>query len=251
VTRAASHNSDIPNSMQAASLQPAYALHSRRYRESSMIVEFITRDHGRVALLAKGAIGGKQSRQQLLQPFSPLLIAWRGRGELPLLTSLESAQALPQVAGRTLYCGFYVNELVLKLTERYDAHSDIFIAYSRCMQDLIEAAGDNVQLELALRFFELRLLNDLGHGLLLDVDQQGREIDPMAEYHYDLDAGPTPSTQGEHSINGATLRALANNELSSDLQRKQARQLMRRILAHHLGGRQLKSRELFKTIATP
>ncbi len=237
--------------MQAVTLQPAYALHSRRFRESSLIVDFITRDQGRIAALAKGAVGGKQSRQQLLQPFSPLLIAWRGRGELPTLTSLEAAKALPKVAGRTLYCGLYVNELVLKLTERNDDHSDIFIAYSMCMQDLIEAAGDNEQLELALRRFELRLLNDLGLGLLLEVDQQGQEIDPKAEYHYDLDAGPVLATQGEHRIMGATLCALATDEFSSDLQRVQARQLMRRIVAHHLGGRQLKSRELFRLVETP
>jgi len=232
--------------MGGAGLQPAYVLHSRRYRESSLIVEFITRDCGRIALAAKGAIGTKQPRQQLLQPFSPLLLAWRGKGDLPTLTSLEPARVLPQIMGRTLYCGLYVNELVLKLTERNDPHSELFLAYSACMQDLIEAKGNNAELEKTLRRFELRLLNELGLGMLLDIDQQGLAIDPAAYYHYDFDAGPVIARQDENSVAGATLIALVSGEFSSEEQRLDARRLMRRVLGHHLGGRRLRSRELFK-----
>lgn len=232
--------------MAEAALQPAYALHSRRYRESSLIVEFITQDYGRVALTAKGALGTKHPRQQLLQPFSPLLLAWRGKGDLPILTSVEAARVLPQITGRTLYCGLYVNELVLKLTERNDPHSELFFAYSACMQDLIETKGNNADLEKTLRRFEVRLLNELGLGMLLDIDQQGLAIDPSAHYHYDFDAGPVIARQDENSVAGETLIALVSGEFSSQQQRLDARKLMRRVLDHHLGGRRLRSRELFK-----
>jgi DNA repair protein RecO (recombination protein O) len=232
--------------MLAPDLQPAYALHSRRYRESSLIVDFLTRDHGRIALLAKGAIGSKHARQNLLQPFSPLLIAWRGRGELPTLTTLEPASHVQQVVGTTLFCGLYVNELVLKLTERNESHSDLFPVYAACMQDLLEADNQTAGLETALRKFEVRLLDELGLGMSLTEDQQGIPVQPGEHYHYDFLAGPTVCLADDTSVAGETLIALARGDFQSAEQRREARRLMRRVLAHHLGGRSLKSRELFR-----
>jgi len=232
--------------MPVSSLQPAYALHSRRYRESSLIVEFLTRDHGRLALLAKGAIGGKASRQHLLQPFTPLLIAWRGRGDLPTLVSLEPATSAGKPGGHALYCGLYVNELLLKLTERAEPHSQLFPAYAACMQDLLEAQNDQASLEQALRRFELGLLDELGLGMQLVQDQEGMPIIPLGHYHYDFLSGPKKTPPDERSLAGETLIALAKGVFSSVEQRREARVLMRRVLAHHLGGRPLKSRELFR-----
>lgn len=232
--------------MDAAALQPAYALHSRRYRESSLIVDFLTRDHGRVAALAKGAIGGKQSRQQMLQPFSPLLIAWRGRGELPTLTALEPATKLVHPQGISLYCGLYVNELVLKLTERSDPHSELFPDYAMCMSELLQAPPSNEQLEPILRRFEVRLLDELGLGMALTTDRQGQPIEPAAYYRYEAVEGAVTAQQTETTVSGSSLLALANGVFNTDRERSEARHLMRRVLAHHLGGRELKSRELFQ-----
>ncbi len=232
-------------------LQPAYALHSRRYRESSLIVEFLTRDHGRVAALAKGAVGGKQPQQHLLQPFSPLLIDWRGRGDLPTLTTLEPAAPTVQAQGNTLYCGLYVNELVLKLTERRDPHSRLFAAYATCMTELIQADPDTPALEPVLRRFEVRLLHELGLGLQLGTDQQGQPLLPEQTYRYEVHAGPVAASPADTTVHGATLLALQSGEFCSEQQRSEARQLMRRVIAHHLGGRELKSRELFRGTNSP
>ena len=168
--------------MTGYALQPAYALHTRRYRESSLIVDFLTRDHGRIAALAKGASGGRQPRQHLLQPFLPLLIAWRGRGELPTLTAVEAAAQGAMPRGKILYCGLYVNELVLKLTARRDPHSELFPAYTTCMTELLESASDTASLEPVLRRFELRLLEELGVGMSLSLDQDGRPLEPARYY---------------------------------------------------------------------
>ena len=232
--------------MSEAALQPAYALHNRRYRESSLIVEFITRDHGRVAALAKGALGGKQPKQHLLQPFVPLLIDWRGRGDLPTLSSLEVAAHIKQPQGRALYCGLYVNELVLRLSERQDPHSELFPAYVECMSALLQAGNDNAALEPILRQFEVRLLDELGMGLQLLEDVEGRALQADHLYHYDLQLGARAPLGSEEKIHGASLLALASGRIEDVRQRQECRQLMRRVLATHLGGKPLKSRELFR-----
>lgn len=233
--------------MTNAGLQPAYALHSRRFRESSLIVEFLTRDHGRLAALAKGALRGKQPGQSLLQPFVPLLIDWRGRGELPLLVSLEPAAAIVRVNGVGLYCGLYVNELVLKLTERRDPHSELFAAYALCMTELLQAGTQNSRLEPILRRFEISLLDKLGLGLTLDCDCQGKLIQPDTRYRYDVHQGAMPvSNSDSDSVSGATLIGLREGEFADAARRFEARGLMRAVLSFHLGGQELKSRELLK-----
>jgi DNA repair protein RecO (recombination protein O) len=227
-------------------LQPAYVLHSRRYRESSLIVEFLTRDHGRVAALAKGVLGGKRPRQQLLQPFVPLLVAWRGLGDLSTLTAVEAAGPLRFPQGNTLYCGLYVNELLLRLTQRGDPYSELFPAYALCLAELLQADNRNSHLEPALRRFEVSLLQELGLGLSLTHDQQGRPLEPALQYRYDFQSGPVVAQAGEHTVRGSTLIGLNAGELADAQELLEARRLMRRVLAHHLGGQALKSRELFR-----
>lgn len=227
-------------------LQPAYVLHSRRFRESSLIVELITRDQGRMGVLARGALGGKGRRRALLQPFVPLLLDWRGRGELPVLTACEAADRPRTLVGRALYCGLYVNELVLALCQRADPHSELFPAYVHCIDQLAGAGDDNRRLEPVLRRFELRLLDELGMGLQLTQDCEGQAIDPLRRYHYRFDAGPVPVHEGANdSCHGETLLALARGEFTSDRQRREARQLLRQVIDRHLGGRRLRARELF------
>lgn len=227
-------------------LQPAYVLHTRRFRESSLIVELITRDHGRMGVLARGALGGRGGRRALLQAFVPLLLDWRGRGELPVLADCEAADRPRTLVGRALYCGLYVNELVLVLCERADPHSELFPAYVHCIDQLAGAGDDNRRLEPALRRFEMRLLDELGMGLQLETDAEGQAIDPLRRYHYRFDAGPAPVGEGaDDSCHGETLLALARGEFTSDRQRREARQLLRRVIDRHLGGRRLRTRELF------
>lgn len=232
--------------MADADLQPAYVLHSRRFRETSLIVELLTPREGRCAVLARGAMGSRKSRQGLLQPFTPLLLAWRGRGELPLLIRCEAAAPGPTLSGRALYCGIYVNELIQRLCERNDPHSNLFPAYVACIDALATAGPDNQGLEPVLRRFELALLDELGLGMQLETDRNGEPIDPGRRYHYLPDAGPMPSEDANAGYSGSTLLFLAAGQPGTREQRAEARQLMRRVLDTHLGGRPLKSRELFQ-----
>lgn len=225
-------------------LQPCYVLHTRRYRESSQIVELLTRDHGRLGVMARGAPGGKAAAS--LQPFSPLLAQWRGSGELPSLIGAESAGPALHLQGRALYCGLYVNELLLRLTERADPHSQLFSAYVGCLLALASAGNDNAGLEPVLRRFELDLLDDLGLGMQLSEDELGQPLDPEQRYHYDIERGPRLATASTQTVSGASLLALAQGVFDSEATRQEARALMRRILAVRLGGKELKSRELFR-----
>lgn len=227
-------------------LQPAYVLHTRRYGESSLIVELLTQRHGRVGVLAKGALSGKKATQNRLQPFTPLLASWRGRGELPLLTAAEAVAPARPPSGKALYCGLYVNELVLRLTQRADPHSHLFPAYVACLDQLSVCKPDNATLEPVLRRFELDLLDELGLGLQLRVDQSGQAIDTARRYHYEADSGPRLALAQEASVGGATLLKLFGGQLDDVQARREARGLLRHLINHHLGGATLTSRELFK-----
>ncbi len=227
-------------------LQPAYVLHTRRYGESSLIAELITPTEGRHAVLAKGVLSRKAPGKGVLQPFQPLLMRWRGRGELPVVTECEPAGIPPKMAGRALYCGFYINELVLHLCARGDPHSTLFPAYVASLSELSQADNDNRCLEPVLRRFELQLLEELGSGLQLGRDAQGQPVEADRRYHYRQDTGAMPSEGSEGSYAGATLLALARGRFDDDTQRREARHLMRQVIDSHLGGHRLKSRDLFR-----
>lgn len=227
-------------------MQPAYVLHVRRFRESSQIVELLTAEKGRVGLLAKGAASAKSPLRCMLQPFIPLLVDWRGRGELPTLVAAEQALKVDALSGRQLYCGLYINELVLKLTQRSDPHSGLFQDYVEAINALLQTDGSNDQIEPILRRFELQLLTDLGLGLQLQHDCHGDPVQESQRYEYDLESGLRPIQGNNKGVSGLTILGLLGKTDSVGLpERKEARALLRRILAHHLGGQVLKSRELF------
>ncbi len=232
--------------MDANTLQPAYVLHTRRYRESSLIVELLSARQGRCAVLAKGALSSRKALGNQLQPFVPLLVDWRGRGELPVLTRCEAVSSGRGLANRQLYCGMYVNELILRLCERDDPHSALFPAYVACLDALAAAEQVNASLEPILRQFELALLDELGLGLQLQYDLSGAPIDPAGRYHYVIESGPAPTADAHDSYSGRMLLGLAAGEIHDPEMRHEARALMRNILDRYLAGRPLKSRELFQ-----
>ena len=228
--------------MGAPTLQAAYVLHSRRYGDSSLLVEILTRTQGRLACIAKGALRSARSETRI-QAFQPLLIELRGRGEVLTLARAEAGGALQHLTGRRLYCGLYLNELLLKLTARQDPCTGLFDDYERALRDLPTASSA----EPVLRRFEVRLLEHLGLGLALERDTHGQPIQADSRYTYDLDSGPNPSLgTGSAVISGATLLALRQGDFADGESLRQARMLMRRILDHHLDGRPLRSRELFR-----
>jgi DNA repair protein RecO (recombination protein O) len=226
----------------APSLQPAFVLHRRPYRDSSLLLELLTRDQGRLAVIARGVRAGRRGKAGLLQPFAPLLVACRGRGEVLTLTNVEAAAAPFALAGQRLFCGLYVNELVLALTRRQDPHAELFAAYLQALQAMLAGAD----IEAALRRFEVQLLAELGFGLQLRVEADGRTpVRAELRYEYRVEEGPAPVPDGR-GVSGATLLGLADGKPLGEEGRREAKRLLRSVLDHHLGGRALHSRDLFR-----
>jgi DNA repair protein RecO (recombination protein O) len=230
------------------SLQPAWILHGCPYRDSSFLLEALTAEYGRISLVGRGARrrsrGG--SGGALLQPFLPLLLSFAGRGELQNLTAVEAAGAAVSLRGDRLFSGLYVNELLVRLLHRHDAHPALFAAYGDTLSEL--AASGSA--EGALRRFEVNLLGELGYRVDFSIDGgSGEAVREERWYHYAGDQGMV--AQGEvrepsqPSYSGADLLLMANGEFEGAA-RLTAKRLLRQVLAGHLGGAPLKSRELFR-----
>lgn len=232
-------------SSHKASLEPSYILHSRPYRDNSLLVDIFSREHGRIGAIAKGAKQAKSKFNGLLQPFSLLIVSWRGRGDLMTLTDAELQQAALRLKGPQLISGFYVNELLTRLLQRHDPHQTLFDVYHETLCMLEKGEHE----EPVLRRFESWLLQETGYGLILDHDAEtGEVIQSEASYCYHIERGPVKITESSNQqglvISGQTLLAIKNETLESTTQLKQAKQLMRAIIAHHLGDKPLHSREM-------
>ena len=229
-------------------LQPAYILHRRPYRDSSMLLEVLTAEQGRISLVARGARrrtrGGSASA--LLQPFIPLLLSFSGRTDLKNLTATEVAGPPLILRAERMFSGLYMNELLMRLLHRYDAHPQLFAAYSRTLDALAGA----VEVDDALRRFEFSLLAELGYGFALDMDgHSGEAVLPQAWYHYHPDYGLVErgpaADPAQPAFQGADLLAIAADDFSGDA-RQTAKRLLRLVLAQHLGDAPLRSRDLFR-----
>ena len=139
--------------MTSVKLAPAYVLHARPFRETSLLLDVFTCDHGRISLIAKGAKRAKSTKSALLQPFSAITISWCGRSDLQTLTHVEARQVSKRLMGKALLCGLYINELLIKLLHRHDPYTRLFHAYEQLIKQLIETND----LEISLRVFELQL----------------------------------------------------------------------------------------------
>ncbi len=228
-------------------LQPAYLLHRRSYSDSSLLVECFTPAGGRFPALAKGVKGKRGSRSaSILQPFTPLLVAWSGKGEVKTLVNFEPAAAPLVLQGNRLYCGFYLNELLMRLLGRNDPHESLFARYAHTLETL----SQGFSMEVSLRHFEVDMLEQLGYGLVLDREiETGAQLNPNSEYNYVIDRGPVLAEPGiTGAIRGSTLLAMLQRELLEPRALREARALTRLVLARYLGERPLKSRELFREV---
>lgn len=216
--------------------QPGFILHGRPYRETSLLLEVLSRDHGRVGLVARGVRSARsRTPRALLQPLTPLTLAWTGHGELATLTAAEPGGATAALAGDALLCGLYLNELVVRLLPRGDAHPGIFSAYAETLECLRSEDAHAWQ----LRRFERDLLADLGYGLVLEHEADSdAPIDPASDYAYRLDAGPVPwrSAGDGLKLRGAALLALAADQEPNAQDLAALRRLLRALIAHHLDG---------------
>lgn len=229
--------------------QPAFVLHSIPWRETSLVVEFFTAQHGRLPLVAKGVRRPRSALRGLMQPFQPLLIGWFGQGELRTLKTAEWQGGIPLLQGRALFCGFYLNELLMRLMGRDDPHEVVFQAYQTAMERL---AGGN-SLEPVLRAFEVSLLRELGYAPQLDREaDSGAPIDPAATYRFEQESGALRIVAGEGNtvqFLGKTLLDMAAGHYEDPLTLSQSKQLMRLLLGHQLGRTDLHSRRIIQEIS--
>ena len=227
--------------------QLAFVLHTYPYRETSLIVETLTQQFGRVALLAKGARRPRSAVRGLLMAFQPLTLSWFGKRELRTLKNAEWQGGQPPLAGSALMCGFYLNELLLKLLPRDDPHPQLFLHYQATLREL----GAGAPQSAVLRRFEKRLMQELGYALLLENDAQDHTpIDAQTTYFYELERGPVRQSQQQNSVQlrGKTLLDMALDDYSDPATLAQAKQLMRGLIHHHLGSDNLQTRQLLKDL---
>lgn len=215
--------------------QAVYVLHSRPYRESSLLVDCFSKNFGRVSLIAKGVRQAKSRRAGLLQPFIPLLISWVGRTELYTLCQLEAVCAQRLFSGEQLLCGLYINELLMRLLQREDPHPELFEAYEQLLNNLAQSLHP----ERALRLFEKTLLSALGYAFSFDL------IEKESFYLFDASQGFVKTPVETHeAFSGESLLALKEENLVEH-HLKEIKKLMRQALFYLLNDKPLRTRELF------
>jgi DNA repair protein RecO (recombination protein O) len=248
-------------------LQPAYVLHRRAFRDSSLLLELFTPHYGRVGVIARGARQSSSRLTGVLQPFRSMLVSWSGNGELPSLSAAEAEGSSQWLTGQALMGGFYLNELLMRLLHRFDSHPDLYSVYHHTLDMLGEicrssesnkddqafASSLSAKLECALRIFEKHLLEEIGYGLVLEYDaEQGQPIEPQQLYVYHLMHGPVRLSAGDTgampnrlTIRGQSLLDLARGHLDDKVSLREVKRLMRAALAEQLGERPVNSRRLF------
>lgn len=224
--------------------QHVYVLHTYPFKETSLVVELFTREYGRIAAVAKGARRPRSAMRGMLQSFQPLLGAWSGKAELKTLHSLEWDAGLLLLQGDALMCAFYLNELLLRLLPREDAHDALFDYYAQTLKALAKSQD----LAASLRRFELKMLQEMGYAVPLTHDTQENPIEAQRQYVYIAEVGATPLTQqaleSGVQLSGKTLLQMAADQYAETQTQQQSKQLMRYLLAHYLGDKPLHTRQL-------
>lgn len=231
--------------------QAAYVLHLHPYSETSLVVDVFSRDHGRVPLLARGARRPRSAMRGVLMSFQPLELGWFGGGEVKTLAKAEWLGGMPLLGGRCLLLGYYLNELLLKMLPREDAHAALFDAYAAALRALAAGSDDAPE----LRRFEKTLLRELGYGLTLETDvETGQPVVADRQYAFLIERGPVATRVGvgdtasgaeNPALSGKTLLDMAADDYSDPRTRLESRRLMRQLISHHLGGKSLQSRRVF------
>ena len=230
------------NSSYRQDNQAVYVLHTFPFKETSLVVELFARNFGRVATTAKGARRPRSALRGMLQSFQPLTATWSGKLELKTLHSLEWGGGLLMLQGEALMCGFYLNELLLRLLPREDPHEALFEYYSDTLKILTTAQD----LATTLRRFELKLLQELGYAIPLLHDENEEAIIGNKSYRYEAEYGACALSATKNGVQlfGSTLLDMAQDSYSNVQTQAQSKQLMRYLLAHYLGDKPLHTRQL-------
>lgn len=229
-------------------LSEAYVLHARKYRDTSLILELLTLDEGRISAVARGVRSRNSKVAGHLQPFNRFLVSWFGRGDLKTVKSMDFPFSSREPHGQSLLLGLYVNELLVRLLGKHDAAPGIFHAYGT----LLEAMTSNVDLQPILRRFELMLLRELGYGITFEVEAgTGEPVSADGLYRYAPDDGfhrVSEPGSAYRVYRGEQLLRIMDGDFDDAEVNACARHVIRRSFANLLGPRELKSRELFRQI---
>lgn len=246
--------------MKRVSLQKAYVLHRRPYRESSFLVELFTQDHGRLSVVARGAYRPRSMMLGLLQPFIPLWVSWCGSGELMTLSQVEADGEVRLLAGDTLLMGFYLNELMMYLLPKWDPHVTLYAAYQKTLSNLYHDGRDaredskhNLQVNINLRTFEFTLLDELGYGVLPKTTATlHNRFHPAKHYIFIPDQGlvicESRRMTKQEAFLGEHLIAMAMGDWQNKNVLLDAKRLTRCVLMPLLGTRAIYSRQLLMPI---
>lgn len=234
----------MSGAVERVDMEAAFMLHANPYRESSRILDVFSQQHGRVGLVAQGARRPKSQWRSVLRPFQPLRMSWSGRGSLYTLRGAEPSATPFDIRGVALMSAYYLNELLIALMQRRDAHPDLFAHYGAALDAL---AGGGTP-EVVLRRFEVVLLAEIGYGLSIDEDVvEHRPLEPERRYEYVIERGPVPvdaERSDELVFSGADLLAIGRGEFADAGQLSSAKRLLRPVLNQALGGRTLRTREV-------
>lgn len=227
---------------QKVSLAWCYVLRNKAYRNTSALVDIVSREQGRLTLVAKGGRSAKSAWSVWLQPFQLLRLSWQGQQELKTLTHVESGDSSCWLQGIYLYSGLYLNELLLKFLQPFDTHPHLFDQYQASVQALAQQAP----LEAVLRSFEMQLLTSVGYGLPI-TDLMADPIEAELQYGFDLEQGWVPFARHTVSVSGQTLLDMQEHNYQRPQTRQEAKRLMRYLIDLHLGGQPLHTRRLLQT----
>ncbi|WP_443083658.1 DNA repair protein RecO [Vibrio sp. HA2012] len=234
---------------EASALQRCFVLHRRPYSESSLILDVFSEEYGRLTLMSKGARSKRSALKGALQPFTPLLIKWSGKGSMKTLRQAEPISLGLPLSGITLYSAMYVNELLARVLEAETPYPALFHDYLLVLAELAQAENP----EPALRRFELALLSAMGYGVdFLHCAGTGEPVAPEMTYRYREQKGFIASVRRDNlTFLGNELIAIAERRFLTKEQLKAAKRFTRIALKPYLGGKPLKSRELFTLRTAP
>ncbi|WP_261834006.1 DNA repair protein RecO [Vibrio ishigakensis] len=223
--------------------QRCFVLHRRPYTESSLILDVFSEDYGRVTILSKGGRSKRSPLKGALQPFTPLLLKWGGGGSMKTLRQAEPISLGLPLSGVNLYSAMYVNEILARVTAHEVPYPELFIDYLHALTELAQATNP----EPALRRFELALLSALGYGVdFMHCSGTGEPVDPKMTYRYREQQGFIASVRKDNlTFSGEELIAIAERRFTTPAQLSAAKRFTRIALKPYLGGKPLKSRELF------
>ena len=235
------------SSKQRVQQQAGYVLHHRPFRDSSQILDIVTRDYGRIAVVARGSRGSKSRLAGVLRPFLPLKVSWVANSDLGTLTGAEAVGRPAGLVGDAMLSAYYVNELLIHFLHRYDPQPEIYALY----EDVLRALVGTENVAASLRNFELEFLSLLGYAVNLDHEFGSHDpLDADRHYEYRMEQGPVAvqRSTGPMVFTGKELSAIAARRFGGPDVLRSANRLMREIINYQLGGKELKSRKVLMAV---